>query len=671
MSFGKYHTVWMYWRSRHFFLDMGAVCTLAILLPISLVYEIVEQNSQPESSRQLLDVLYVARGIGASVFIILLASRFILRWCSPRHTSVAIDEKLDQDGIASPGRSQAYYTEWFIRMRWIAIIVAGVCIITAVRIVPLLPEEVLWPLLLTLFVLIASNLIYAAVTPVRVSAGTNLQLQIYLDLVILIVFLHYSGGVENPLAMVMLLHVIIGGIILAKWQCYMVAGASSVLLSLLAYLEGSGSIAHYTLSVFPHTDDGEAVHHAALEPLYVTVRVGLQSLLLFLAAYFVTTVSDRLRQHERRLRRMADAALAQNQLLERSLETTGAALRVLDTDLRLQWENARWRSWFGRCGDERSEAMVQLDGPKSAASQTVLDGLARETELGVTEFKQDALDLLGDDVRCYHVTTACLRDAEGRVDRVVELAQDTTGQKRAQAQLIRAGQLAAVGELAGQVAHEVNNPIAIIGAKSRLLLSDHRHDMSDEVASELGKIIRLSDRVARIAQGLLSYCRPSGAVRVDMDVRTPVRSALAMIEQRAENAGIRIVIGMDREIPSVHANEQELEQVFLNILLNALDAISHCEGTLSVSVRYKRSPDDRPAQVHVEIADSGDGIPAEIQGRIFRPFFTTKSKGRGTGLGLSICQGIVTSHGGRISLVSKEAVGTTVTVSFPVSSKGI
>lgn len=266
------------------------------------------------------------------------------------------------------------------------------------------------------------------------------------------------------------------------------------------------------------------------------------------------------------------------------------------------------------------------------------------------------------------VTTAPLRNPAGHVHQVVEVAQDITGPKQTQAQLIRAGQLAAVGELAGKVAHEVNNPIAIISAKARLLLSDRRADMDQEISDELEKIITLSDRVADIAQGLLSYGRPSTAARELIDIRPSLNGALSMIEQRAVNAGIELIKDIGGSLPPVLANAHELEQVFLNLLLNAIDAMPD-GGTLTIRISQSDQSDDQHGNcLNITLQDTGSGISHDALDRIFEPFFTTKEPGKGTGLGLSVCQGLVRSFGGEIDVQSEVGHGTRVTVRLPVAA---
>jgi signal transduction histidine kinase len=478
-----------------------------------------------------------------------------------------------------------------------------------------------------------------------------LHVQVFGDLVILVILLHYSGGIENPLSLIMLFHVIIGGIVLSRLQCFLVAAVGTLLFGLLALAEWAQVIEHYTLQIFPHFNEEGHIQHAAHESPYVGSRVGLQAVILFVTAYFVSTLVDRLRHDERQLEAMANRALADGQLLERSLETTGAALRVIDRNLKPRWSNSRWQAWLGSAG--------AMDGVGSAAQQTLRDGVTRTVELGVGASKD----------RVFQVTSAPLRDADGRVHQIVQLAQDVTDRRRNQTRLIRAGQLAAVGELAGQIAHEVNNPIAIISAKARLLLSDRRPAMSDDIAEDLDKIIHLADRVAGIAQGLLSYCRPSGAAREPLDLRAPIRSALAMARTRAKMAGTRVIEHLPDGLPPVRANVQELEQVFLNLFLNALDAMPR-GGRLTVGIEPEPIllPDDKAALL-VTVEDTGEGIPETVRERIFEPFFTTKGPGRGTGLGLSICQGLIRSHGGRIGLDHRVGPGTRFSVALPINSR--
>ena len=247
-----------------------------------------------------------------------------------------------------------------------------------------------------------------------------------------------------------------------------------------------------------------------------------------------------------------------------------------------------------------------------------------------------------------------------------ELRRGEREQRRIEARAQRAEKLAAIGELAGRVAHEVNNPVAIISAKSRLLLSDHRADLSKHAVAELGKITELADRTASIAQGLLAYCRPSTNRAEWQPLRLVVRKALAMVEPSARAAGVDLQERIPDALPLVRVNSGEMEQVFLNLFLNSLDAMP-TGGTLSIVGSVDAAGSDGPS-VCVTVADTGDGIPPEIRDRIFEPFLTTKPVGKGTGLGLSICLGLMTSNGGTIEVDSRPSEGTRVLLRLPVAS---
>ncbi|MEW6749487.1 MAG: ATP-binding protein [Candidatus Latescibacterota bacterium] len=564
-------------------------------------------------------------------------------------------------------------------MRWIAVAAAALLVFLAVEVAHLLPARVRWPLFLCVTAIAGFNLFFTFLVRRAGATRGQLLLQVYVDLGMLTLLLHFSGGIENPLYLLAVFHVIIGGILLSRRQCYGVATLATGLFALLAWLEWSGLVEHYALLLFPHYREApgslhpalphgeEGVRHAAHQTLYVASVMAMQFTLLFLTAHFATTLAEEARSKERQLERMADRALAERQLLTQALETTGTALRVLDPELRPRWINRQWKEWFapGPPQPHQPGALADLPG---TAEQTLQDGAVRVTECVLSAASESLYDPSAPrrGQRILQVTTAPLLDRNAQISQVVELAQDVTQQKRAQAQIMQAGKMAAIGELAGHVAHEVNNPIAILSAKARLVLSDRRSEMSATVAGELHKIVDLADRVAGIAHGLLSYCRPAPLARTSLDIRHSVRRALAIIEQRARAEGVKVEERLAPQLPPVRANANEMEQVFLNLFLNALDAMP-AGGRLTVAAgsAQERLADGAPC-VAVVVEDTGSGIPPEIRERIFEPFFTNKDEGRGTGLGLSICLRLVRSHGGEIHVESTPGQGSRFTVRLPL-----
>ena len=586
------------------------------------------------------------------------------------------------------------YARWFIHIRWIAVLVAAVLVLITVKVAHVLPPEVGWPLFLSVVSLAGCNVLFILLVRGRRCTKHLLSSQVYVDLGMLTVLLHFSGGVENPLYPLAVFHVMIGGILLTRRQCYGVAALAGVLFSLLIWMEWGGLIDHYPLLIFPYhgihgslSDSlhnillrGEVMSSVAQHTLYVGGVMGVQLILLFLTAYFVTTLAEQGRRKERQLEGFADYALAERQLLEKALETTGTGLRVLDRDLQPYWINNRWKEWFASLAPESLQPVQRADSPTALpgsakqrgeegipAWQTLQDGAVRITEYVLPEVGDHLCGLSQQrQARILQVTTAPLVDRSDHISHVVELAQDVTQQRHIQAQLTQAGKMAAIGELAGHIAHEVNNPIAIISAKSRLLLSDHKGGMSDKISRELGKIVDLSDRIASIVHGLLSYCRPAAPTRTLLDLRISIERSVSIVEQRARANGTKIECRLPNQPLVVWANPNEMEQVFLNLLLNALDAMPD-GGRLVVSILGDgvRLTDGKSG-VAVIVEDTGPGVPEEIRERIFEPFFTTKEEGHGTGLGLSICLGLVQSHGGEIMVDSVPGRGTRFTVKLPL-----
>ncbi|MEZ6187849.1 MAG: PAS domain S-box protein [Planctomycetota bacterium] len=239
---------------------------------------------------------------------------------------------------------------------------------------------------------------------------------------------------------------------------------------------------------------------------------------------------------------------------------------------------------------------------------------------------------------------------------------DLTQERRLERQLTQAAKLAAMGELAGNVAHEINNPIGVVSAKVRLLLSGPE-DLSEKVRSDLEKIVAQCDRIATLTRGLLDYCRPTHAPRSALDMAEPLSRALAFLETKATRAGVEVVRELE-PAPVAEANAGELEQVFLNLILNAIQAMPR-GGTLTVRSRRQTRP--RGAGSLIEVTDTGAGMDEATRLRVFEPFFTTKGV-KGNGLGLAICYGLIRAHDGALEVDSQEGQGTTFRVWLPFTS---
>jgi len=232
-----------------------------------------------------------------------------------------------------------------------------------------------------------------------------------------------------------------------------------------------------------------------------------------------------------------------------------------------------------------------------------------------------------------------------------------------EAVLIQSHKMRAIGTLTAGVAHELNNPLNNITITAHMLLEDYDH-LSDEERKEMVRdVVNEAGRSKVIISDLLDFARESGSQLEPLDLPELLRETINLASNQIKLSGIKIELQSRGHLPRIHGDRQQLRQVFLNLILNAIDASSK-GGKIQVLV----VPADEPSYVAVKIIDFGSGIPEKILDSIFDPFFTTKAGGKGTGLGLSVSQGIVAKHGGRILVTSVQGKGSTFTVTMPVTT---
>lgn len=232
-------------------------------------------------------------------------------------------------------------------------------------------------------------------------------------------------------------------------------------------------------------------------------------------------------------------------------------------------------------------------------------------------------------------------------------------------QVIETGKLASVGELAAGIAHEINNPVAIMVEEAGWL-QDLMEDRAYKTDSELKEFARALEQIRtqgkrckEITHKLLSFARKTDSRIEDFEIGHLIEEVVSLSAQRAKYSNVEIVSHLAPRLPAISASQSELQQVFLNLINNALDAMDKTGGTLTISARQE------DGQILISVSDNGPGIPKAILARIFDPFFTTKPVGSGTGLGLSICYGIIHKMGGAISVRSAVDAGTTFEIHIP------
>jgi len=229
--------------------------------------------------------------------------------------------------------------------------------------------------------------------------------------------------------------------------------------------------------------------------------------------------------------------------------------------------------------------------------------------------------------------------------------------------LVQSHKMRAVGTLTSGVAHELNNPLNNITITAHMLLEDYDSLGEDERKEMIVDLIGETGRSKKIISNLLDFARESSSQMESLDLPELLQETLTLASNQVKLSGIKIDLKTTGNLPRIHGDVQQLEQVFLNLILNAVDASSK-GGSIQVLVL----PADDPGYVAVKFIDTGTGIPDHILASIFDPFFSTKGKGKGTGLGLSVSQGIVGKHGGRIRVASQEGQGSTFTVTLPITT---
>ena len=235
-------------------------------------------------------------------------------------------------------------------------------------------------------------------------------------------------------------------------------------------------------------------------------------------------------------------------------------------------------------------------------------------------------------------------------------------------QVIETGKLASIGELAAGIAHEINNPVAIMVEEAGWIqdLLEEEDFQDGENLKEFHRALRQINTQGRrckdITHKLLSFARKTDSRLQEIDINELLEEVVYLSSQRAKYSNITFNTHFEKELPILHASETELQQVLLNIVNNALDAMEKSGGEISITSRRNQN------QVVISMTDNGPGIAEANLARIFDPFFTTKPVGKGTGLGLSICYGIINKMGGRIEVQSQIDVGTTFTIKLPIAS---
>ena len=261
----------------------------------------------------------------------------------------------------------------------------------------------------------------------------------------------------------------------------------------------------------------------------------------------------------------------------------------------------------------------------------------------------------GGESRIVNIAVAPLISRDNSIKGKLVLFDDITDRVALEDQLMQSEKLTSIGLLAAGVAHEVNTPLAVISSYTQMLAKQLKSD--DPKMKILDKIVKQSFRASEIVNGLLSFSRTSGSQFAEVNCNRVIIDTLSLLDHQFKTANVTVAQDLEDGLPPIQANTGKLQQVFLNLFLNAKDAMTG-GGRLTVRT-WSRNSD-----VIIEVQDSGSGISSEHLKKIYDPFFTTKA-GRGTGLGLSVSYGIIQEHAGKIDVESQPGLGTRFTLEFP------
>ena len=353
----------------------------------------------------------------------------------------------------------------------------------------------------------------------------------------------------------------------------------------------------------------------------------------------------------------------ERRITERIIDSLPVGLYVVDRDYRISVWNRKRET--GMQGVSREDALGRtifeiLHRQPHAELRREFDEVFATGRLQIFQMESRA----SGETRTFRISKIPMRLDDGPVTHVITVGEDISEWRDAQERISQAEKLAAIGTLAAGVMHEINNPLATIAACAESLeLADA--DAPEPLRDGLRLIQSEVRRCKGITDSLLDFSRPKSADKTLLDVNAAIERTLFILKHHSRFKKLDVRLELDTSLgPVVRANEEQLVQVFMSLLLNAVDAMRE-QGTVELRTRWGEGA----GSVLAEVVDHGEGIRRADLPKIFEPFYTTKAPGRGTGLGLSICYAIVAEHGGRIEVDSTPGEGSVFRIVLPRSDE--
>ncbi|HZS34300.1 MAG TPA: PAS domain S-box protein [Methylomirabilota bacterium] len=350
-----------------------------------------------------------------------------------------------------------------------------------------------------------------------------------------------------------------------------------------------------------------------------------------------------------------------------ALEAAANAIVITDRAGRIEWVNPAFTRLTGYSADEARGQTPRL--LKSGRHDAAFYESLWRTIVGGDVWHGEVVNRRRDgSLYTERETITPVRDASGAITHFIAIKQDVTAYKEATAELERQRglvhqneKLAAMGQLLAGVAHELNNPLSVVIGQAALL---QMRAKDGPLGARADKIVQAAERCGRIVKNFLALARQHPPERESVHLNRVVEGAIELLGYLFRVGNIEVSLELQPDLPPLWADPHELQQVAVNLLTNAQDAVRDTPPPRRITIATRVDPTG--AWVSMEVTDTGPGIPPEVQPRIFEPFFTTKPPGQGTGLGLSLCLSIVENHGGAIRAENVPGGGARFSVELPV-----
>ena len=554
---------------------------------------------------------------------------------------------------------------WLVKLRWIAI--TGVLLTVSIASwglhiidnpMPLYIIAVLMALYNFEPQIYPKHLTEKPLVSIQRHAGTH----IILDLFSLTALIHLSGGVENPFIFYFIFHLVIASILLSKKVSYILATLNTLLLSALIFLEYYYILPHSHLQNFlPAT--------LWRNPIYISSVLFVFTSTLFFSVYLATSIMDTARAREAETRELKDNLEEKVVELE---EARGAVLferNKLTSIIECMQEGVIFVddknnvSLFNKVGQQIQKEQFGLDAEASQSPEadSVLLQIAEDLSKGQAVIAQQSLHIKD---KFFENTYAAVRDRNDNYLGTVLVCRDVTDRKRMEQQMIQSEKMAAIGELAAGVAHEINNPLdGLLNCILRIKRDPQNERQTKEYLDLMEEALR---RIETTVGQLLNFSRQRELALTAVSLNEVVTEVAGLITYSADEKGIRIEKYFQKGLDLIRGDKHLLEQVVLNLALNSIAAMP--DGGVLTFKTGKIEFDALlgKAVAFVQVKDTGIGIPKSVRDRIFDPFYTTKITEKGTGLGLSVSNRIVGQHEGVIEFDSEVKQGSVFTVKLPI-----